>query len=433
MNILVVTPFYKHDRNIASVRWTNIATRLAKRHRVIVVTQPHDDMDMTREIFTDEDGVLIARLNQKTRYELFAVKHFGAATGDDWQTSTSDDNTVVKPNEGIVRKLKNRVLFHSMKSKAKAYAKDIAKDVIPQDVKIDVVISSACPFIEMLFGYELKKRLGCKWISDFRDLPFHDDDTHAARIMKTIMQQSLAKADAVNTIAHRGKEFLCKDIVADVDKVHVITNGFSMADAREVATYNDGALHIVHTGSLYGGTRKADLLFKAVAAARKKNLAFAYKVECAGGNNETLVETAKKYGEEQNVNNRGFVSRDEALDMQGKADILLALVVNTVGSLAAKMFEYILNQKPVICISRGSDFASEETDFVKKLRLGIAVEEFEADAEVRLSEYLLMQFERKIANNPLVYDPDLERIQEYDHDAIVKRVEALCADLMQMG
>ena len=71
MNLLIVTPFYKHDRNIASVRWTNIATRLAKSHNVIVVTQPHDDMDMTRDIAKDEDGILVARLNQKTSYELF--------------------------------------------------------------------------------------------------------------------------------------------------------------------------------------------------------------------------------------------------------------------------------------------------------------------------------------------------------------------------
>ena len=28
MNILIVTPFYKHDKNIASVRWTNLAAYL---------------------------------------------------------------------------------------------------------------------------------------------------------------------------------------------------------------------------------------------------------------------------------------------------------------------------------------------------------------------------------------------------------------------
>ena len=430
MNLLIVTPFFKHDRNIASVRWTNIATRLAKSHNVIVVTQPHDDMDMTRDIAKDEDGILVARLNQKTSYELFSVRHLGGATGDDWQTSSGSGEETAVPHDGMVRKLKNRLLFRSMKQKAKAYAKDIQKNVIPQDMNIDVVISSACPFIEMLFGYELKKRLGCKWISDFRDLPFHDVRSHTSQMMKKIMVKALGKADAVNTIADYGKTFLSDGIVANPEKIHVITNGFSMTDARESRVCQDNILHIAHTGSLYGGTRKADLLFVAAVAARKKNPAFAYSLECAGGNNETLVETAKKYGEEEYVHNRGFIPREQALDMQVSADVLLALIVNKPGSLAAKMFEYILNQKPVISISRGKNECSEETRFVERLRLGVAVEEFQEDAAERLCDYLLMQFERKVSGLPMEYTPDTEKIKEYDHDAIVKRVEALCVELI---
>ncbi|MBQ3069976.1 MAG: hypothetical protein IJD01_08545, partial [Clostridia bacterium] len=370
--------------------------------------------------------ILVARLNQKTSYELFAVKHFGGATGDDWQTSGGTEETDAVPHDGLVRKVKNHALFLSMQQKAKAYAKDIIKNVIPKDVKIDVVISSACPFIEMLFGYELKKRLHCKWISDFRDLPFTDDRPHDAQRMKKRMQRRLKHAEAVITIAHFGKTFLSDGIVEDADKIHVITNGFSMTDASEPEQQDDGVLHIVHTGSLYGGTRKADLLFKATLAAKEANPSFCYTLECAGGNNETLIETAKQYGEDGFVHNRGFVPRDEALAMQRSADLLLALVINRPGSLVAKMFEYILNRKPVVCISRGKDFCSEETNFVEKLRLGVAVEEFQTDAVERLRDYLLMQFERKLAHEPMLYDPDTEEIRQYDHDQIVKRIEALC-------
>ena len=431
MNILVVTPFYKHDRNIASVRWTNISTRLAKRHNIIVVTQPHDDMDMRTTIETDEDGILVARINQKTSYEKFAVKHFGAATGDDWQTSANSSDTSDKPkSESIVRKLKNRALFASMKLKARSYAKEIKNNVIPKDMKIDVVISSACPFIEMLFGYELKKLLKCKWISDFRDLPFTDESVNGALIMKRIMISCLKSADAVNTIAKRGKEFLQNGIVDDPNKIHVIPNGFSMADAREPIYQDDKKLHIVHTGSLYGGTRKADLFFKAAQKARQLNPDFSYVLECAGGNNESLIETAKKYGEEENVENRGFVPRQEALAMQAQADILLALVVERTGSFVAKMFEYILNRKPIVCITCGPGKNSEETEFVRNANVGIAVEEKENDGAAVLANYLTKQFQRKLVGQPLEFSPLESELSQFDHDHIAKEFDELISNIL---
>ncbi len=431
MNILVITPFYKHDRNIASVRWTNISARLAKRHNVIVVTQPHDDMDMTMSIEKDEVNILVARINQKTAYEKFAVKHMGAATGDDWQTSSnSDKDTANNNSESMVRKIKNRALFASMKQKARDYAKVIQKKVIPADTKIDVVISSACPFIEMLFGYELKKRLNCKWICDFRDLPYTNEHKHDAIIMKKLMKKSLSVADAITTIAKKGKEYLEKEIINSPQKIHIITNGFSLADAREPKFINDGILHIVHTGSLYGGTRKADLFFKATQMARKKNPGFSYILECAGGNNESLIETAKKYGEEASVYNRGFIARQDALNMQSNADMLLALIFKTVGSFSAKLFEYTLNKKPIICISCGKGDVSEETLYVQELNLGITAEEVSEECDIKtLCEYLLKQYDLKKQSLPLIFNPQEDLISEFDHDRIVKKIESLCESI----
>lgn len=430
MNILIITPFYKHDRNIASVRWTNIGIRLAKKHNVIVVTQPHDDMDMNSTIERDEDNILVARINQKTLYEKLAVKHFGGATGDDWQTS-SGSGEPAEVKDDFKRKLKNKLLFSSMKSKAKQYASNIANKVIPKDIKVDVVISSACPFIEMLFGYELKKRLGCKWISDFRDLPFQEDTCDSTHIEKKLMQTNLKTADAIITIANRGKEKLANGIVDDPDKIHVIRNGFSLSDAGTPSTIHDDVLHIVHTGSLYGGSRKADLLFEAVAKAREKNKDFRYVLKCAGGNNESLVDTASCYHEESNVLNRGFVSREDALDMQRKADLLLALIAKQAGSFSAKIYEYILNKKPIICISRGSDDEGEENIFISEFNLGIAVDENNEENDVELlSQYLLHQLDMKKNHLQLEYDPKNELLNQYDYNQIVKKVEKLCESII---
>ncbi len=421
MNILIVTPFYKHDKNIASVRWTNLATRLAKRHHVIVVTQPNDDMDMQKTVQKDEDGILVARINQKTAYEKIAIKLFGGATGDDWQTTSSGVQSPIR--EGMVRKLKNHVLLFSMKIKARQYASQIIREVIPKNTKIDAVISSACPFIEMLFGYELKKKLKCRWLSDFRDLPYKDESRHDAQLMKKIMQKALTIADIVTNVAESGKKYLQEKIVKDVQKVHVLTNGFSMTEAREAGYQDDKKLHIVHTGSLYGGTRRADIFFKAAQMAHEKLPEFSYVLECAGGNNQSLIDTAQKYGEENNVEDRGFVTREEALSMQVKSDILLTLNSNNPGSFSAKLYEYTLNRKPIISISPGGP-NTEETQYVRKLNLGIATEQVSEKQDVLLlCDYLLQQYGLKAKGMPLIFEPRLDLVWQYDHDTLVKKVE----------
>lgn len=436
MNLLIITPFFKQDRNIASIRWTNIAQRLAKKHNIIIVTQPLDnDMDMTFSK-TMEDGILVARINQKTAYEKIAVKYFHGATGDDWQTASSSDTTsnpYLLRKVSIVRILKNRVMFASMKSKAIAYAREIVKKIIPQDMKIDIVISSACPFIEMLFGYEVKNLLGCKWISDFRDLPFTVDNCDSTHRMKRIMTEALKYADVVNNIAPKGKDYLLDNgIISHPDKISVITNGFSMDDARETTMIDDKKLHIVHTGSMYGGNRKTDLLFKAIQISKQKNSEFEYVLECAGGNNSAFTTTAEKYNESENVINRGFIPREEALNMQASADCLLSLVIDRPGSLVAKLFEYMLNKKPVINITCGNAVESEETLFVRRLNLGIAVEESEGDAAVeRLSEFLLEQWNNKTSKTNNGYNPDYKGIAQFDHDVIAQKIEDLCLSIIQ--
>jgi|GEM_PF-906442 len=423
MNILIITPFYKHDRNIASVRWTNLGTRLAKKHNVIIVTQPHDDMDLTTSVEKDEDNVLVARINQKTGYEKIAVKHFGAATGDDWQTAAGNGDAE-QFNDNFKRKLKNRLLFASMKKKAKQYAKEIEKNVIPKDMKIDVVISSACPFIEMLFGYELKKRLGCKWISDFRDLPFVEDNSDVTHIQKRIMQDAFLQVDTVTVVVPCMKYSLMNWFGIEDRKIHVLTNGFSLKERRIAKPNDDTLLHIVHTGSLYGGRRRADLLYEAINNLKTSgytDLVF----EIAGGNNTSLLESAKKYDCIDIVKDYGFLSREEALELQLKADCLVAIVERY--SLPAKIFEYILNQRPIICLVVGNEnIDSQAKPIIEKLKVGKVYEEIKWEDDVkRLTEYLRDQIERKKQGEKLEYQPDINEVSKFDHDSLAIQLEAI--------
>ena len=427
MNILIVSPFYNQDKCIGSVRWTNLAQRLAKKHNVIVVTQPLDDMDMS---FSKEtaDNLTVARLNQKTLYEKIAVKFFHGATGYDIDISDEIGDKKAINNEPVSRKIKNRLFYSTMKSKAKQYADEIVKNVIPQNMKIDVVISSACPFIEMLFGYELKKRLGCKWISDFRDLPFIEDKCDDTHIQKKIMKDILPNADAITVVLSGMKQQLINNVSEVTEKVWILTNGFSMSEARASLPNNDGLLHIVHTGSLYGGTRRADLLFDALSIIKQQGITD-FIFECAGGNNSSLITTANKYGCKDYIKDFGFISRNEALDLQSKADCLLAMVETT--ALPAKLFEYVLNQKPIICLLLGKENDNcDARQFIEQLNVGKVFAEHNWENDVNsLVDYLKEQIERKKAGEKIIYIPNTIEVHKYNHDSLVLRLEEIIENI----
>ena len=432
MNILIITPFYKHDRNIASVRWTNIGVRLAKKHNVIVVTQPHDDMDMNTTIERDEDNILVARLNQKTSYEKLAVKHFGGATGDDWQTA-SGSGQPSEVRDDFKRKLKNKLLYSSMKSKAKQYTDDIVKKVIPKDTKIDVVISSACPFIEMLFGYELKKKLGCKWISDFRDLPFIEDNCDDTHIQKKIMENVLLESDVITVVINRMETHL-RYLLPCLKKqrIEVISNGFSMNDYIEPEQVKqDRKLHLGYTGSL-SWDNSTDMLFSAIEFAKKKYVSFDAVIECAGGNNQSIINTAKEHGLEHIVTDYGFLPREDALKLQRESDMLLVTVRNFPGrGFAAKLYEYLLNQKPIICLILYKYEKCDAEKFIESLNLGFVANENTREKSINdLADYLIMQYKRKEAGIPLLYEPNEEKVKQYDHDNIVIGLEKILEEIV---
>jgi hypothetical protein len=87
---------------------------------------------------------------------------------------------------------------------------------------------------------------------------------------------------------------------------------------------------------------------------------------------------AEKYGLREVIDFRGGVRRQEALQIQQEADILLLLESNAPearGVLTGKVFEYLMTDKPILLIGPGPD--AELYQLLKKHDRLYTLEDFE--------------------------------------------------------
>ena len=113
--------------------------------------------------------------------------------------------------------------------------------------------------------------------------------------------------------------------------------------------------------------------------------------------------------------------------MQNSADILLLPTWNTQrdqGILTGKIYEYMLAEKPILCITTGEIPNGEATQTINELNLGIAVEtcNYEAGIE-KLKDYLLMQLENKKQAKELFFNPNKKGVERFDHDNLVEELK----------
>ena len=441
MNILILASYYEQDKNIASVRWTNFAYRLAKRHRVDVLAETLPESNRQVERYQSTHGITVMRMNQKTIYEKMS----------EWvkKEEVSDiktDQSIVLPQEQrqnfarlAARKVKNRFCLFADYLVAKQQKEYVLQQMKNDHIQFDVIISSAKPLRQFLLGAMLTKKLRCAWISDFRDLPFtgwSDPDDIQLQSKLVLKHTPLASA---TTLVSKGmcEAFIDTNHIPEkyAKKVYVLSNGYSQADATVASASHKigkGKLKIVYTGTLYEGKQDVSLLFTAVAELVHESIITQedLRFEYAGNSGDRLLLAARNFGIASFVHDHGLISRQNALKLQHEADLLLLLTWNTHidrGILTGKMYEYILCKKPIICITSGTVPHSEASAMIRKYHLGIACETMTLKEDVAmLKQYLRLQLQHKQKGEELEYHADYDALTEFDYDQLAVKLENIC-------
>ena len=220
--------------------------------------------------------------------------------------------------------------------------------------KIDVVITTGPPHSLHLIGYELKKRLNIKWISDFRDPWVNLNYLNRFHLLpsvkrrhKKLRDKVLINSNSVIVTSEKLKK-LYKEIAPNVFK---ITNGYDY----EYSTVNiDSKFSISHIGSLYP-ERNPKYLWDIIDEICINNEEFRsnLQINFIGNTSEKIIKYLSNKTFKSCVKFFDYVDYKRAIEFMCSSQILLMVEVNDNDSsyaIPGKLFDYLNSKRPIIAI-----------------------------------------------------------------------------------
>lgn len=414
--ILILTYYYKHKNAMASVRAIKLAKYFARQGCDVTVLTSNQQDTWTKEYLTPVADPKIT--------EVYApeVKRWGMIKGylnhrkkaGQARLANQASEPAKRPTQskkpGLKAKIKGFLswLFYFTIAKQEDICmfKGLKKAYLAEKLpKYDTVIATYPTFGTFLMGIWLKRRGCCKQlIADFRDPLYNpgfrsrkQEADYDLRCQKRILKA----ADRVVCVSQGIADGILQSAPSFNKPIDVITNGFDSDDLDENTInveFDKGKLHFVYTGTLYHGKRCVDML----AASLKelidegKILPDSFAFEYAGPDFSELKEQLEAYGLEDTAVDHGFVSREESIAMQKKADALLLLTWNEKayqGVVPGKLFEYMATGNvPIIALVTGDVVNSEVSQIVRSTKAGCACEAAAPDDLAQLKEYAARLF-----------------------------------------
>ncbi|MEQ8573812.1 MAG: glycosyltransferase, partial [Fulvivirga sp.] len=330
--VLIITYYWPPSGGGGVQRWLKFAKYLPEfGWEPIIFTPENPDFDIQDEsLLKDASPELeVIKLPIWEPYSLFAKVNRGQ-----------------KPKQGLINGGEKKSFFNSVAlfirgnffipDPRRFWVRPSVKFLsrIIEDNKIDVVVTTGPPHSIHLIGLGLKKKLGVKWLADFRD-PWSKWDMLeqfkmlplAKYMHKRLERKVLANADEVLTVSQSwSKEF---------EQIHqrkysVITNGFDAEDFElESNTTTSNELVISHFG-LINEFRNPINFWKATKEMVANNPETKFKINLFG----TIASKILRMLESDDVLKtvveiKNPVSHDQVLKEYQKSDVLLLLLNNT--------------------------------------------------------------------------------------------------------
>jgi glycosyltransferase involved in cell wall biosynthesis len=240
------------------------------------------------------------------------------------------------------------------------YAYKKAKSLIMEE-GIDTVLTTSPPHSSQLIGLQLKKKLGVRWIADFRD-PWTDiyyyhnlgHSRFSAGLDQQLEKLVLNNADHVLTIGPGLKNlFLNKYRGISEQRISVITNGYDAEDFIPSPFKSDpGTFTVTYTGTM-SDNYQPEVFFRAFKSVMDKKPEIDFRLRLIGVFSAGIMDILEKTGVRAHTELIPPVSHHEAITHMQRSNALLLVIPKYPDDhliLTGKLFEYLAAGRPIICI-----------------------------------------------------------------------------------
>ena len=379
---------------------------------------PAIDNSLTNEIHTDCEIIKTNIVEPGTIYKLIT----GMKKSEAIPIAVLAETDSLTFSKKVTRWLRANIFIPDAKIGWIPFALNKGKKLIQQH-KIDIIFSSSPPPTTHLIAQKLARQHGIKWVADFRD-PWTDIHYYKNLPRLKITQAFDKKLErsvltSANWITSVSKTYInnYKSKVSH-NRFSFLPNGFDAKDLKDIDfnVYPD-KFRISSMGTI-NNERNPETLFQTVNKIISTNAEFAKHLEIhligiiAPGVNADIV----KYGLEKYVKKTNYLPHIEALKKMADAWILLLPinnVINDLGILTGKLFEYIGSGKTIL------GFGNPMVDAASIVREVNAGEFFEYGDVDGTEKFLLRQFQlwkngklEKNKNQALLMKYERKRITE---------------------
>jgi glycosyltransferase involved in cell wall biosynthesis len=293
----------------------------------------------------------------------------------------------------------------------------------------DAIISSMSPNTSHIIAKELVKRKSIPWIADFRDLWTQNSYYPYSGIRKffetKLERTTIVSANVLTTVSLPLAEKLQK--LHTHKKVYTITNGYDPEQLNPGIPLTK-KFSITFTGAIYKDRQDPEPLFRILRVLIDEKRIDPAKIEVNffGNHDAWLLSDIKKHGMEKITQLHGLVSREESIEKQREAQVLLLLTWNDPqekGVYTGKLFDYLAAKRPILALGlKGSVI----TELLGQTQAGVNVS---SDAEIKDQ---IVTFYQEYEETGLVrYYGISSEIEKYSHREMAKKFADILEEISE--